>query len=234
FVSNHTRGALAELGIKMVNTSIYHLRSDMAEAYVNKFKTAIRRRVAEVGREGGWVRHIPFVIAADALTPLAADNTTPWARLHIREALQNAGEQIFHPDDDTNLGHLEAALHERTRELQLSSRRRAALHANRRNTRTPFEKGELVTLLALPIATNLAQRILPRQGPYRITERNGVNYWLEELTGEPLARPVHGERLAAFIMPSDADDDAAWRHGMEQGSTELSKEELSNAITTNP
>ncbi|KAJ2828247.1 hypothetical protein GGI24_002443 [Coemansia furcata] len=74
-------------------------------------------------------------------------------------------------------------------------------------------------MLHLPKA-NLGDYLILRRGPYRVVEHLGLNYNLETLDGEPLARTVHGDWLTLFRFPENPEDDEAWSSCLQEGANE--------------
>ncbi|KAJ1967937.1 hypothetical protein H4R35_006568 [Dimargaris xerosporica] len=192
---------LQDHGIRHIFISAYHPKANLAERYVGLFKQTLLKCLHDQGRDEGWTRFVPQIVAAHAILPDPQSGIPPWTAL-FADLLLPADSLLVHPDDDQDAHAIAQRMHLKAQEARHRRAHKDMAKFNQFASREAYEPGQLVTVKVLPKPTNLAELDSRRQGPFLVMARHGLVYQLSQLDGTPLPKHLPGDRLMPY-HPAD-------------------------------
>ena len=206
FLSNLICELYRLLGIRKVNTTAYHPKTD---GMVERFNRTLIEMLAKTAERDPrrWDQHVPFVLFAYRTSPHEATGETPFKLLYGREAVLPTDELLWPPQEknevflDTYIDEVTTQMSEAWTLAQDHIRKAQAKQKkyHDRKARTPdFKVGDRV-LVHMPVAQTageLRKLAMPNKGYYRISEITDTGVFIIP-EGKPSARPkrVAWERL---------------------------------------
>ncbi|KAJ2804092.1 hypothetical protein H4R20_002640 [Coemansia guatemalensis] len=185
-------------------TSDHHPQSDLAEVSVKLFKSTLRHLQLDRPPDTDWVELVLHAIAALNNTVSETLELTPFERFYgVDEDELRAERNIPESEPVESAADWQLRAAEQAQSLQQWQRRRVRDYANCwRNTRW-FQPGELVSVQRQGLPVPVALQPFHRLGPFSVVHRQGVVYYLADLSGQPLSRGIPGDILMPYRMASD-------------------------------
>ncbi|KAJ1972534.1 hypothetical protein H4R34_005377 [Dimargaris verticillata] len=190
-------------GIQHIFTPAYHPQANLAECYVGLFKQALLKCLHDQGREQGWTRFIPQIVAAHAILPDPQSGIAPWTALFANQLLIPVDTLLVHPDDAQSAQAIAQRMLSKAQEIRRRRAQKDMAKFNQFASRQAYTAGQLVTVKVLPKATNLAERESRRQGPFLVVARHGLVYQLSQLDGTLLPKQLPGDQLMPYYPADD-------------------------------